>query len=107
MYLGAKIFQCILQDGDDADLKPYMTWLERFDRLCITSNNDRVLEDLAGRLSGALEVRTHRDYYTIPTGLIPNLCFLDSISEIPRFKHQCCLYPLTWNCANFYETGVC
>ncbi|KAG9079682.1 hypothetical protein FS749_008315 [Ceratobasidium sp. UAMH 11750] len=56
MYLGARIFQTLHQDGDHTNVHGYIPWLNRFERLCMTSNNDRNLDDLMARLSGALEL---------------------------------------------------
>ncbi|KAF8606107.1 hypothetical protein BDV93DRAFT_520964, partial [Ceratobasidium sp. AG-I] len=56
MYLGAKVFRTLLQGGEDVDIRAYDPWFERLDRLCITSSNDNILEDLTSRLSGALEL---------------------------------------------------
>ncbi|KAF8606105.1 hypothetical protein BDV93DRAFT_520962 [Ceratobasidium sp. AG-I] len=91
MYLGAKIFQCVLQDGDDADLKPYRTWLERFDQLCITSSNDSVIEDLAGRLSGALEI-SYLKYLASNISIAYTL--LRAIA--PTFMKLACADPTLW-----------
>ncbi|KAG9089947.1 hypothetical protein FRC06_001285 [Ceratobasidium sp. 370] len=66
MYLGARIFQALHQDGDHANVRGYIPWLDRFDRLCVTSNNDNSLDDLIGRLSGALEL-TFLKYITSNT----------------------------------------
>ncbi|KAF8606106.1 hypothetical protein BDV93DRAFT_520963 [Ceratobasidium sp. AG-I] len=56
MYLGAKIFCTLLQGGKGDDLRVYNRWFERLDQLCITSSNDTILDDLANRLSGGLEL---------------------------------------------------
>ncbi|KAG8692645.1 hypothetical protein FRC08_009624 [Ceratobasidium sp. 394] len=55
-YLGARIFETLRQDGDRASIRGYIPWLDRFDRLCVATNNDKSLDDLIGRFSGALEV---------------------------------------------------
>jgi hypothetical protein len=57
MYLGARIFQSLLRDGQDANLRSFLPWIDRFDQLCVASNNDKTLQDLISRLSGAVEVR--------------------------------------------------
>ena len=56
-YLGAKVFRTLLQGGQADDFRAYSRWFEQLGRLCLTSSNDNILDDLASRLSGALEVR--------------------------------------------------
>ncbi|KAG8696950.1 hypothetical protein FRC08_006821, partial [Ceratobasidium sp. 394] len=56
LYLGARIFQTLLQDGEYANVGAYTPWLDRFDQLCITSGDDCTLEGMANRLSGGLEL---------------------------------------------------
>eukprot|EP01099_Mayorella_cantabrigiensis_P002288 TRINITY_DN200_c0_g1_i1.p1 TRINITY_DN200_c0_g1~~TRINITY_DN200_c0_g1_i1.p1 ORF type:complete len:615 (-),score=-31.21 TRINITY_DN200_c0_g1_i1:59-1903(-) len=56
MFLGAKVFRTLLQGGQERDLRAYKPWFERLSRLCITSRNDDMLEDLNSRLLGALEL---------------------------------------------------
>ncbi|KAG8701912.1 hypothetical protein FRC08_003820 [Ceratobasidium sp. 394] len=56
MYLGARILQLLLRDGHQASVGQFIPWLERFDRLCVISDNDRTLDDLVDRLTSGLEV---------------------------------------------------
>ncbi|KAG9085896.1 hypothetical protein FS749_004035 [Ceratobasidium sp. UAMH 11750] len=56
MYLGARIFQSIQKDGEHANIQHYTPWLDRFSRFCVTPSDDHSLKDLAGRLSGAMEL---------------------------------------------------
>ncbi|KAG8710290.1 hypothetical protein FRC09_000198 [Ceratobasidium sp. 395] len=56
MYLGARIFQTLNRDGDHANIRMYIPWLNRFDELCVTSRNDSSVDDMLGRLSGAMEL---------------------------------------------------
>ncbi|KAG8701395.1 hypothetical protein FRC08_004098, partial [Ceratobasidium sp. 394] len=56
LYLGARIFQTLLQDGEHANVRAYTPWLDRFDQLCLTSGDDCTLEGMANRLSGGLEL---------------------------------------------------
>ncbi|KAG9082757.1 hypothetical protein FRC06_004874 [Ceratobasidium sp. 370] len=56
MYLGAKILQLLLKDGDPAAVSHYIPSLERLDRLCVISDNDRTLDDLIDRLTSGLEL---------------------------------------------------
>ncbi|KAG8743394.1 hypothetical protein FRC10_012120 [Ceratobasidium sp. 414] len=56
MYLGARILQLLLNNGDLASVNHYVPWLERFDRLCVISDHDRTLDDLIDRLTSGLEL---------------------------------------------------
>ncbi|KAG9123514.1 hypothetical protein FRC07_014840 [Ceratobasidium sp. 392] len=56
MYIGARMFQSLKQDGDYANIRGYVPWLEKCHHLCITSRDDNSLEDFVGRLSSALEL---------------------------------------------------
>ncbi|QRV82476.1 Fungal specific transcription factor domain [Ceratobasidium sp. AG-Ba] len=56
MYAGAQIFLTLRQGGKDVDVDRFVPWLDRLSRLSFTIGNDAGLDDLAGRLAGALEL---------------------------------------------------
>ncbi|QRV82475.1 Fungal specific transcription factor domain [Ceratobasidium sp. AG-Ba] len=67
MYAGAQLFRTLRQDGEYADVKRFESLIDRLGRLSCTATDDKSLDDMVGRLSGALE-----------------LTFLKSLTSSPR-----------------------
>ncbi|KAG8793479.1 hypothetical protein FRC12_002620 [Ceratobasidium sp. 428] len=55
-YIGAQMIRALRQDGEQANIQRFLPWLDRLDRIATESKNDVSLDDLTGRLCGALEV---------------------------------------------------
>ncbi|QRV96385.1 Fungal specific transcription factor domain [Ceratobasidium sp. AG-Ba] len=91
LYIGARMFWALRQDGEHANIARYAPWLDRLDQLCLASPRDP-LDDPMGRLAAALELIYLR---CITSGAKQGYACLRSMA--PIFMQIAATDPVLWS----------
>ncbi|QRV96318.1 Fungal specific transcription factor domain [Ceratobasidium sp. AG-Ba] len=91
MFVGAQMFRALRQDAEHPNVERFIPWLDRLDRLCLVSENDASLDDIVGRLNGALELSFLR---YLSSSSKHGFTLIRQIA--PTFMQVACADPTVW-----------
>ncbi|QRV96316.1 Fungal specific transcription factor domain [Ceratobasidium sp. AG-Ba] len=91
MFVGAQMLQALRQDAQVATIRQFTPWLTRLHHLSLVPHNDSNLDDLVGRLSGALEL-----VFLLYISLSPKQAYQLMQQIAPTFMQVAFADPTVW-----------